>query len=165
MREGTVNKCYSFLKEMEVRAKSGSGFVAADIAEYHRCTPAYSAIAIRLGLFTRKPGKGLKANIPNVTLDHAREVLKELEEYRSRRKESNEGVGKSFLDRDEDGKLLVGIESTDHLRKSKDDKEIKVVRGSNGLRLYSDEDLINELKLRGYTGNIENHTTFNGVEL
>lgn len=138
-KQETISKCYTFLKEMFVRASAKTEFVGSEVAEYCRCTPLYGTLAIEKGLFTRLEGKLIQSNIIEVTLAHAEFIVREANKY-------------SRMAQNPRKKTTVGSTEV----KQKEDPEVVVHKiDPSPLSRVSDVDLVEELRSRGYSGELQ----------
>jgi hypothetical protein len=128
----TINKCYTYLKEIRTRVQAGASFSYGAIAAAVKCTPDYFKFAKELGYII--DGASGRMRFDNeVTEAMAIEVLKA---YNARsKKQMAEKAGRT--------------ETV---------KEVKVAAGYTDL--LTDDQLIEELKRRGYTGKIIKSTAY-----
>lgn len=154
MKQETIEKCYSFLEEMQVAAINGVPFNYDGFSKSIRCTPMYYKFAIEAGYF-KKEDKILVCTVDAITREHAECVVKLSNQYFSKKQKDEVPIEKKevkqvfeAIERNRSGEQgPVKIKKEQNVRPD--------MRDAKCLELFTVEQLICELKRRGFSGEIK----------
>lgn len=163
MRQETIEKCYSFLEEMQVAALHNAPFNYDGAAKSLRCTPMYYKYAIEAGLF-KKEDKVLICLVDAVTREHAERVVKLTNQYFSKKQvdtfPEKQVPAPVKEEAHPDTSVQVERNKPSEQVQVKEEKKKPDMQDAKCLELFTVEQLIGELKRRGFSGEIKISHTF-----